>query len=638
MIVGTSLPLLLFSYICSGSALPSFRTADVTHKSEVHQRAKRDPVWIAALNDDHAHMVPFQKGHSECPVDKREGCVGGYANIVGVVDHLRKREEMKNLLWLNAGDQSLGTAMFKRYQQGVIPDFDKIGRFDAVVPGNHDWDLGEEVLRDTVTKTKELNWLAANVEFGVKELQPMFKPYQIYPDKKVILMGLTTPQSVKPGKTDENTKIFDPVTTARKILREMKAELGKRDDGDQFAIGALTHIGYQNDIALAAAMEGEGLDFIVGGHSHTGLGNIVGQNRPQFGQGTRSGELPTKEGDTCIITSGYKGRFIAMMKLTWDDNNKLECQARGIEVKYNKDLVNEELQKIIDDKFTSKDPETGLSIEERSGMVIGATKGKILDQPGRYDGESLMGNFMADALLWHASENKKDYNPKFAFLTAGTLRTSLNKGDIVDTDIDVVQPFPDHTINWRMPKKDLHKVVAATYATDPALLDEVFLQYSHGVRVEYDPSEEPDKRLKSFKINGEELDKHSDDEIDFVTISWAMKMESILNVKEEKFMDMEGIDVGLLSDAIKRYVQSEKEVDIKYEGRVWNTKEDGDFPSDSDEEAYFKAKAEELGVYQDDDLDVNPLYEHDRDLLDKEEIFGPDYARYIKIRALTLDG
>lgn len=74
---------------------------------------------------------------------------GGFKYLSGVLDIIRN-EYNGNFLWLDAGDQFSGTYENIVTEGKIIKDFYNIMGVDAVTLGNHEWDRGEEWLRNNM--------------------------------------------------------------------------------------------------------------------------------------------------------------------------------------------------------------------------------------------------------------------------------------------------------------------------------------------------------------------------------------------------------------------------------------------------------------------------------------------------------
>lgn len=81
-------------------------------------------------------------------------------------------------------------------------------------------------------------------------------------------------------------------------------------------IAAITHIGYDEDKRLAR--ETSGLQLIMGGHSHTLLGDIEGAEGPYPTLETN------KDGDEVFIVTAYRwGEYLGYIDVTYDAEGKI---------------------------------------------------------------------------------------------------------------------------------------------------------------------------------------------------------------------------------------------------------------------------------------------------------------------------
>jgi 5'-nucleotidase len=124
------------------------------------------------------------------------------------------------------------------------------------------------------------------------------------------IIGLTTetvPSISSPGK---GTKFTDAVAAVQASIDEI------RSTTNITRIAAITHIGYEEDKRLA--QETSGLQLILGGHSHTLLGDIEGAEGP----------YPTietnKDGDEVFIVTAYRwGEYLGYIDVTYDAEGKI---------------------------------------------------------------------------------------------------------------------------------------------------------------------------------------------------------------------------------------------------------------------------------------------------------------------------
>lgn len=81
-------------------------------------------------------------------------------------------------------------------------------------------------------------------------------------------------------------------------------------------IAAITHIGYEEDRRLAR--ETSGLQLIMGGHSHTLLGDVEGAEGPYPTLETN------RDGDEVFIVTAYRwGEYLGYIDVTYDAEGKI---------------------------------------------------------------------------------------------------------------------------------------------------------------------------------------------------------------------------------------------------------------------------------------------------------------------------
>ena len=154
--------------------------------------------------------------------------------------------------------------------------------YDANTFGNHEFDNGIEPL---VRMLQRMNFplVSSNYDVSATALAPYVKKTHIIEKDgvKIGLIGLTiSPKDLISPKNCEGVIYLDPVETTNKYARELK------EQGCDVVI-VLSHLGYwDNDKRgdRAVALNSTDVDLIIGGHTHTDLGegidlpNLNGKN------------------------------------------------------------------------------------------------------------------------------------------------------------------------------------------------------------------------------------------------------------------------------------------------------------------------------------------------------------------------
>jgi len=221
---------------------------------------------IAHVNDTHSHLEPSDNEWETFVIDGVNTSVkiGGVTRLKTALDELRSMRG--NVLFLHAGDAVQGTLYFNVFQGDADFDFLNYLGVDAMTFGNHEFDKGAAMAGRFVARAA-FPILSANIDVSREpSLAGKVAPYLIkqYGSERVGIIGVTTVDTAvtsSPGDTvsfnDVTKSVADAVTSL--------ASLGINK------IIVLSHIGYDEDVKLANSVAG--IDVVVGGHSHTLLGD-----------------------------------------------------------------------------------------------------------------------------------------------------------------------------------------------------------------------------------------------------------------------------------------------------------------------------------------------------------------------------
>lgn len=222
-----------------------------------------DKLVILHSNDVHSRIDPFPDN------DKKFPGMGGMANKAAIIKKIRSEED--NVLLLDAGDIFQGTPYFNFYGGELEMKLMSEMQYDAGTMGNHDFDAGiDGFVKQLPHATFPI--LVANYDFTGTALENKIEQYKIFQKKniKVGVFGLGIElKGLVPEKLYDKIQYLDPVEKAK----EMVSILRDKEKCDY--IICLSHLGYQykddkiSDVKLAA--QTEGIDLILGGHTHTFL-------------------------------------------------------------------------------------------------------------------------------------------------------------------------------------------------------------------------------------------------------------------------------------------------------------------------------------------------------------------------------
>lgn len=184
--------------------------------------------------------------------------VGGYARLSTAVKDIKAANPSRPALLIDCGDVwSRGDALSVRTKgRGNVEIMNLLG-FDFWTPGNGEFYDGIENLQARIAQAK-CSVLAANVKVKATD-KPLANDSvirQVGP-LKVAFFGLCTVRTEEPsGKT---VAVADAIDTARGLVPQLR----KQAD----VVVAVTHLGFPVDLQLAKSVDG--IDVILGGHTHT---------------------------------------------------------------------------------------------------------------------------------------------------------------------------------------------------------------------------------------------------------------------------------------------------------------------------------------------------------------------------------
>ena len=241
---------------------------------------------VAHINDHHSHLLPISGTSLRLNGQDIKLETGGFARVASQIEVIRAQQD--NVLTVHAGDAITGTLFYTLFDGVADAAMMNQVCFDAFALGNHEFDNGDAGLKRFLDALNlgDCNTavLGANVEpeVGVSPLTPKtrwdsFKPYAIYSvgGERIGIIGLDIAIKTKNSSQPDKTTMFaDEYTTAKYYVDELR-QLGIEK------IGLLTHIQYRNDLTLAEKLPA--VDFIIGGDSHTLLGDFSRYGLPSVG-------------------------------------------------------------------------------------------------------------------------------------------------------------------------------------------------------------------------------------------------------------------------------------------------------------------------------------------------------------------
>ena len=438
---------------------------------------------------------------------KNSASTVGFEKVKAIAD-----KENADLI-LDAGDAFHGLPFATIEQGKSTAELLRAVGYDAVCPGNHDFNYGAAALKalgteEPAVKTEDSEGRADKAQKNFKLLnanvvnasdgQNYFQPYMTKTvtrgeevSVKVGVFGLISPD-IYSSTAPENVKdvrFDDAVEAAKKTVSKLK------NDEKCDVIIALTHIGMtekegmlsSRDIAKAVPE----INVIIDGHTHAQYDEVVG--------------------NTLIAQTGAYFSNAGIVKIFYEpDSRKIVNTVGRVISPADAEAYesNWEVSKIIED------------IEARQKPVLNQVVGKT-DVPlegsaiKTYTEETDLGRVITSAYL-------ETTGADIAFENCGGIRASIAAGDITKGSVIGVSPFGNYLVTKKITGADLKSILEKSLEMGannlkayqegkhewPANGGGSYLQIG-GMKVAYDPARSLDNRLVSVDIGGAPLDLDS---------------------------------------------------------------------------------------------------------------------------------
>ncbi|MDI3235853.1 5'-nucleotidase C-terminal domain-containing protein [Exiguobacterium antarcticum] len=480
-------------------------------------------------------------------------------------------------LLLDAGDVFSGSLYFNKFQGQADLELMNYMKYDLMTFGNHEFDLGDQdnhkALQDFVTKAK-FPFITANVDFSKNELLAGLQSKTITagPEKGKIYQGVIKEyKGQKIGffglTTEETAEISSPGTVAfANYIASAKAAVKKLEDRGVNKIVALTHIGFDDNPAVdndqLLARNVDGIDVIVGGHSHTKIEKFDVES------GTVVDEtvVPGKTEPTIIAQAYQYGDFLGNLNLTFDYKGKLtEYKGSLVDVsKAAEDVKAAEILKPYADQITElKNEEVGANIVNE----LVNPRGEVSVR----NSETALGNLITDGMLQKA----KEYNAEtvIAMQNGGGIRAAINAGPLTVGEVLTTLPFGNTLATAKLTGQEIKDLLEISVGVAP-IENGGFLHVS-GMKFEYSSKLAKGDRVTKMEVNNNGTFEAIDLAKTYViaTNAFTAKGGDGLTPFEVAYKAGRVTDLGLSDwENLRDFTKSLGEVKYTIEGRIIDTK------------------------------------------------------------------
>ena len=369
---------------------------------------------ILHTNDTHSHIAGINKYGNACFDDT--DCRGGLARIATAIRTAKSQND--NVIALDAGDQFQGTLFYSVNKWPMLAELDQHMPYDAMTLGNHEFDEGcLELTRFLAALPFPV--LAANLKpaKGCPMLKGNYTPYTLLTvrGQKVAVVGIANNEVVSLAAACPRTFFEDTAACLQRTVRDLEAQGVKH-------IIALTHIGLPEDRKLARSVDG--VDIIVGGHSHSYLGPDSEEGPYPIIERSPSGQ------PVLVVTAKRAAQYLGELNVIFD--------AQGVPLRWNGGARELAAPETRDAETSALVQKYAASLDEFRNHKVGSHHLSLPDgiDACRED-DCLGGSLIADAMLEYA----RPFGGQVALCNGGSVRAALPSGDISRGDLLSVIPF-----------------------------------------------------------------------------------------------------------------------------------------------------------------------------------------------------
>ncbi len=337
--------------------------------------------------------------------------------------------------------------------------------YDLMVPGNHDFNYGQERLLE-LEALSDFPYISANV-LKDSDATQMFNETHIqsFGDFKVGFFGLTSPETAYKTHPDNVVGITfqDPVERAQAMVDELEGQVDM--------VVLLAHIGIDESTEVTTediAQQVSGIDLIIDGHSHTYL------------------EDGMMVGDTLIVQAGEYGEYLGAVSVKLSGND-FTLDVVNLDSEVPEDAMIQSMINVIalgqDAVLSEKVGSTGVTLDGARALVR--------------TGETNLGNLITDAMLDQTDAD-------VAFTNGGGIRADIPAGDVTLGDVITVLPFGNIIVTIELTGQEL--LDALEYGTSSAPSSSGKFPHVAGITYTLNLDAAAGSRVSNVLVDGEALD------------------------------------------------------------------------------------------------------------------------------------
>ncbi|MFN8379321.1 MAG: 5'-nucleotidase C-terminal domain-containing protein [Anaerolineae bacterium] len=433
---------------------------------------------IIHTNDEHAQHDPNSSGD------------GGIARQAAVIAQIRAAVD--NAILVDGGDRFTGSLYHQQYRGQDNAQLMNMLGYQAMTPGNHEFDDGPDTLAAFIDA---LNFPVVSANITVAEGNPLegkMVPYAVLDvnGQQIGVIGLTTAETPLLSSPGEGVTFSDAYAQdVQAVADELTAQGINK-------IVLLTHLGYGVDVDLASQISG--VDVIVGGHSHTLLGNAYTAAEYPY-----PAKATSASGEPVVIVQAGGGNTLYLGRLD------TVFDSAGVLTSWNGDTI-------FMSRFITPDPEVeslltelAAPIEELKATAVGESAVFLVgDRAVCRVQECNLGDLITDAM-------RAETGAQIAITNGGGIRSNVPVGEPTpeDTALATPQTVTLGDVLTVLPFGNLVSTFELSGADVVAALENGVSQVENGagrfpqvsgIRYTWDPAAAAGGRIVSVEVLGED--------------------------------------------------------------------------------------------------------------------------------------
>lgn len=571
-----------------------FLLMPLTVSAALSQPPESFRLTVLHTNDEHSNVLPYP--NIDYHPERENPALGGFARLASAVNTIReqKRRQDEPVLLVSAGDFTGGSPYGWLMTEGEAVELELMQRigYDVITLGNHEFDHGPERLADYLHAAGYPDAGGQSVLLASNTRPPAGHPLancglqtthlkELDNGLTVGFFGLLGSDAEQVAPRTDPVTFDEPKATARQAVKQL------REEGADILI-AVTHSGTSEDRQLARKVDG--IDLIVGGHSH------------------EAHEEPIRENGTLIVQAGSMLHYLGRIELEYREGEPLAVRNPENDRPFLVELdhetgEHEPINRVIAGYTEQLNRQiAGLTGERFTDVTqtVALSDFELSDGPPRQ--ESQLGNFVTDAMRL-ITERRTGEAVDIAFQANGAIRGSMKTGSMawsqdqisfydLATTVGLGSGYDDHPgfplVSFWLTSDEVRRVLEISILLSEIFSDNYFLQYS-GLRMEYNARRAvalnipftgtpvPSSRavLEAEKFTGNGLQRGDD----FVPIEW--EGEQMHHVVTDYYI---ASFLPLVGEVVPRLAVEPKDRDgeavqiadrtVSYDGRelkVWET-------------------------------------------------------------------